>query len=71
MELIQIKEKIKILELCNNQGFLTYKDKELLIELTYVVEQLSLHLVSKSFYCTDVNGRCDKQCADCNCIDKK
>ena len=49
MELIQIKEKIKILELCNDQGFLTDKDKTLLTELTYVVEQLSLHLVSKSF----------------------
>ena len=36
-----------------------------------LVNNLSQHLVIKSFYCTDVNGRCDKQCADCNCIDKK
>ena len=41
------------------------------INVRISVKNLSQHLVSKSFYCADVNGRCDKQCADCNCIDKK
>ena len=31
---------------------------------------LSKHLVIKSFYCDDINGRCDKQCKDCKEMDK-
>jgi hypothetical protein len=34
------------------------------------LNNLSQHIVSKSFYCTDVNGRCDKQCSHCKEIDK-
>lgn len=30
----------------------------------------SLHLVSKSFYCADVLGKCSKQCEDCKEIEK-
>lgn len=56
MELIQIEEKIKILELCNDQGFLTDKDKTLLTELTYVVNQLSLHIVIPSACGYSVSG---------------
>ena len=35
-----------MLELCNDQGFLADSDKEMIAELNYVIDQLSLHLVS-------------------------
>tara|TARA_R110002020_G_scaffold51096_2_gene144782 strand:+ start:302 stop:538 length:237 start_codon:yes stop_codon:yes gene_type:complete len=34
------------------------------------LKNLSQHLVSKSFYCADVLGKCNKQCEDCKEIEK-
>ena len=31
---------------------------------------LNIDLVSKSFYCADVLGKCNKQCEDCKDIEK-
>ena len=43
-----------MLELCNDQGFLADSDKEMIAELNYVIDQLSLHLVSKRELIDDV-----------------
>ena len=46
--------------------------KEVIAKLLdeYEQEQLNIPLVSKSFYCADVLGKCNKQCEDCKDIEK-